>query len=81
MADIVDGQCGEVLISGLVRIAVRVVLRIAVNTGKTTHSCLCLRLNLRYEHFQLEENELKTRKGKREKDYHCFGPGRREGEE
>lgn len=75
IADKPDSQCREVLISGLFPV-VRVV-QIADIGKKGTYSYVCLRLNLRCEHFQLQVDELK---GGQEKGmmYYCFDPGRKD---
>ena len=60
VADKIDGQRGQVLVSGLIWIAVR---RINVDDGERAYSCVCLRRGLRYERFQLKGNKLKERRG------------------
>ena len=63
ITDEVDGQRGEVLVSGLFRAVVRTMLT-ASNGVEHTYSCVGLWPGLRYEHFQLKEDEWEANRGK-----------------
>ena len=62
ITDEVDGQRGEVLVSGLFRAVVRAMLTVGSGV-KRTYSCAGPRPDLRYEHFQLKGDERETNKG------------------
>ena len=62
VADKIDGQGGQVLVSGLIWIAMR---RISVDSEGRAYSYACLQRGLRYGRFQLKGNKLKVRRGGR----------------